>query len=122
RGHSTRFGADGPASPRRRLARGDPRRCGAPKMNGVRGATHARRRLKPMPTRPNPYRQDLDRSPANPVPLTPISLIEWAADVYPGHCAGVHGDLPRSWAELYERARRFASALAARDIGDGDTV
>src|SRR5690606_29954641 len=91
-------------------------------MNGVRGATHARRRLKPMPTRPNPYRQDLDRNLANHVPLTPISLIEWAADVYPGHCAVVHGDLRRSWAELYERARRLASALAARDIGDGDTV
>ena len=75
-----------------------------------------------MPTRPNPYRQDLDRNPANHVPLTPISLIEWAADVYPGHCAVVHGDLRRSWAELYERARRLASALAARDIGDGDTV
>jgi fatty-acyl-CoA synthase len=75
-----------------------------------------------MPTRPNPYRQDLDRNPANHVPLTPISLIEWAADVYPDRCAVVHGDLRRSWAELYARSRRLASALVARDIGDGDTV
>ncbi|MCO5120759.1 MAG: acyl-CoA synthetase [Burkholderiaceae bacterium] len=75
-----------------------------------------------MPTRPNPYRQDLDRNPANHVPLTPISLIEWAADVYPERCAVVHGDLRCSWAELYGRARRLASALVARDIGDGDTV
>ncbi len=75
-----------------------------------------------MPTRPNPYRQDLDRNPANHVPLTPISLIEWAADVYPERCALVHGNLRRSWAELYGRSRRLASALVARDIGDGDTV
>ncbi|MFA7505135.1 MAG: acyl-CoA synthetase [Burkholderiaceae bacterium] len=75
-----------------------------------------------MPTRPNPYRQDLDRNPANHVPLTPISLIEWAADVYPQRCALVHGELRRSWSELRSRARRLASALVARDIGDGDTV
>src|SRR5690606_19251234 len=75
-----------------------------------------------MPTRPNPYRQDLDRNPANHVPLTPISLIEWAADVYPQRCAVVHGELRRSWAELHARARRLAAALVARDIGDGDTV
>lgn len=36
-----------------------------------------------MPTSPNPYRQNLNRNPANYVPLTPVSLLEWAADVYP---------------------------------------
>jgi fatty-acyl-CoA synthase len=75
-----------------------------------------------MPTVPNPYRQGLDRNPANHVPLTPISLIEWAADVYPDHCATIHGPIRRSWREQYRRARQLASVLAARDIGDGDTV
>ena len=75
-----------------------------------------------MPTHPNPYRQGLERNPANHVPLTPISVVEWAADVYPERCAVIHGSLRRSWRELVGRARRLASALAALDIGEGDTV
>jgi fatty-acyl-CoA synthase len=75
-----------------------------------------------MPTKPNPYRIGLDRNAANHVPLTPLSLLDWAADVYPDRCAVVHGPLRRSWRELRERSIRLASALAALDIGDGDTV
>jgi len=75
-----------------------------------------------MPTRPNPYEIDLDRNPANYTPLSPISLLNWAADVYPGHLAVIHGPLRRTWQEVRERSRRLASVLAARDIGDGDTV
>ena len=75
-----------------------------------------------MPTTPNPYRSHLDRNPANHVPLTPLSLLAWAADVYPDRLAVIHGDLRRSWAEVRRRAHRLASVLAQRDIGDGDTV
>jgi fatty-acyl-CoA synthase len=75
-----------------------------------------------MPTVPNPYQQGLERNPANHVPLTPISLIEWVADVYPDRCAVVHGAIRRSWRQVAERARRLASSLAALDVGDGDTV
>ncbi len=75
-----------------------------------------------MPTHPNPYRQRLDRNPANFVPLTPMSLVEWAADVYPERCAVIHGPLRRSWRELYERSRSLAGALEAIEIGEGDTV
>jgi fatty-acyl-CoA synthase len=75
-----------------------------------------------MPTVPNPYRQGLDRNAANHVPLTPLSLLEWVSDVYPGHCAVVHGSLRRTWREVRDRSHRLASALAAMDIGDGDTV
>jgi fatty-acyl-CoA synthase len=75
-----------------------------------------------MPTHPNPYRQNLDRNPANFTALTPISLIEWAADVYPDRCAVIHGSLRRSWRELYERSRMLAGALETLDIGEGDTV
>ena len=75
-----------------------------------------------MPTQPNPYRQGLDRNPANHVPLTPLSLLDWAADVYPQHCAVIHGPLRRTWAELRERARRLASTLSSMDLGEGDTV
>ncbi len=75
-----------------------------------------------MPTHPNPYRQDLDRNAANHVPLSPISLVEWAAEVFPDRCAVIHGALRYDWAGMYARARRLASVLAARGIGDGDTV
>jgi fatty-acyl-CoA synthase len=40
----------------------------------------------------------------------------------PDHPAVIHGALRYSYAELYARARRLASALAARGIGKGDTV
>jgi fatty-acyl-CoA synthase len=75
-----------------------------------------------MPTHPNPYRQGLDRNAANHVPLTPLSLIGWAADVYPDRCAVVHGPLRRTWAQLRERSVQLASSLAAMEIGEGDTV
>ncbi len=75
-----------------------------------------------MPTHPNPYRQGLSRNAANHVPLSPISLVDWAADVFPDRLALIHGELRLSWAQLRARARRLASALAARDIGEGDTV
>ncbi|MFA7667009.1 MAG: acyl-CoA synthetase [Burkholderiaceae bacterium] len=75
-----------------------------------------------MSTKPNPYRQDLDRNPANHAPLTPISLVAWATEVFPERCAVIHGPIRRSWAEMGRRARQLASVLAARDIGDGDTV
>ncbi|MFP5406969.1 MAG: AMP-binding protein, partial [Gammaproteobacteria bacterium] len=75
-----------------------------------------------MPTVPNPYRQGLDANAANHVALTPIDFAAWAADVFPERVAIIHGALRQTWAQTFERARRFASALAARDIGAGDTV
>ena len=75
-----------------------------------------------MPTYPNPYRQGLARNAANHVPLSPISLVDWAADVFPDRLALIHGSIRLNWQQLRERARRLGSALAARDIGEGDTV
>ncbi|MFT3801137.1 MAG: acyl-CoA synthetase [Burkholderiaceae bacterium] len=75
-----------------------------------------------MPTHPNPYKIGLDRNPANYTPLSPLSFLDWAADVYPQQPAVIHGPLRRTWAQVRERSRRLASVLAARDIGDGDTV
>lgn len=68
------------------------------------------------------FDQDLPRSPANFAPLSPLSFIERAAEVYPQRLAVVHGELRRSWAELYGRCRRLASALARHGVGKGDTV
>jgi len=69
-----------------------------------------------------PYDTDLDRNPANHLPLTPLGFLERAAAVFPGHTAVIHGPLRRSYAEFYARARRLASALAKRGIKRGDSV
>ncbi|GJD95815.1 acyl-CoA synthetase [Methylobacterium iners] len=68
------------------------------------------------------YDRDLDKNPANYQPLTPLSYLDRAARVFPDRVAVIHGPLRRSYAELYARCRRLASALAARGLGRGDTV
>ncbi len=70
----------------------------------------------------SPYDTDLDRSPANYQPLTPLGFLERAAAVFPNHTAIVHGAMRRSYAEFYVRARQLASALSKRGIKRGDTV
>jgi fatty-acyl-CoA synthase len=70
----------------------------------------------------NAYDLDLDKNPANYQPLTPLTFLERSASVHPEHPAVIHGSLRYSYGELYARARRLASALAARGIGKGDTV
>ena len=70
----------------------------------------------------NPYDTDLDRNPANFQPLTPLSLLERAAAVFPDRTAIIHGKLRRNYAEFYARARRLACALAQRGMRPGDTV
>src|ERR1700690_2042019 len=69
-----------------------------------------------------PYDPDLDRNPANFQPLTPLGFLERAAAVFPDHTAIIHGQLTRTYAEFYARARRLASALSKRGIKRGDTV
>ncbi|MGH6629139.1 MAG: AMP-binding protein, partial [Burkholderiales bacterium] len=73
-------------------------------------------------SRANPYSTGLDKTPANFVQLSPLSFLARAAEVYPGRTAVVHGDRQLSWAEVYSRCRRLASALAARGVTAGDTV
>jgi fatty-acyl-CoA synthase len=70
----------------------------------------------------NPYQIGLDKSAANYTPLTPISLLSWAAYVYPERISAVHGELRYTWKETYTRCRRLGSALRKRGIGKGDTV
>ncbi|NFV79789.1 acyl-CoA synthetase [Magnetospirillum aberrantis] len=70
----------------------------------------------------NPYELNLDKNPANFVPLTPLQFLERAASVYPNRTAIIHGELSRTWGETYKRCRQLASALAKRGIGVGDTV
>ena len=70
----------------------------------------------------NPYNTGLDRNPANYQPLTPLSFLERAAEVYPKHIAIIHGSIKRNYSQFYNRSLQLASALSARGIIRGDTV
>ena len=72
--------------------------------------------------RTNPYNTGLDKNPANFVALSPLSFIQRAARVYPNRLAVVYGAHRQSWYETYQRCCRLAGALAARGVGEGDTV
>jgi fatty-acyl-CoA synthase len=68
------------------------------------------------------YSIGLDKTPANYVPLTPLSFLARSAAVYPDHVSTVYEDRVFTWSETYARCRRFASYLAGLGIGHGDTV
>jgi len=68
------------------------------------------------------FRQGLDPTAANFVPLSPLSLLERSATVYPDRLAVVHGEQRYSYREFRGRCVRLASALARRGVGAGDTV
>ena len=69
-----------------------------------------------------PAQVGLERNAANYAPLTPLSFLRRAADVYPDKPAVVHGERQYTYREFHERCRRLASQLAARGVGRGDTV
>jgi fatty-acyl-CoA synthase len=64
----------------------------------------------------------LGRTTANFAPLTPLSFLPRTAAIHPDRTAIVHGAHRTSYREFHARARRLASALAARGVGEGDTV
>ncbi|WP_375774822.1 acyl-CoA synthetase [Bradyrhizobium sp. ma5] len=70
----------------------------------------------------NQYSIGLDKTPANYVPLTPLSFLARSAAVYPDHVSAVYEGRSFTWKETYERCKRFASYLAGRGIGHGDTI
>ncbi len=71
---------------------------------------------------PTPYDTDLERNAANFQPLTPLSFLARAAEVYPDVTAIVHGARSWNYRQFYARARQLASALSRRGIKRGDTV
>ena len=70
----------------------------------------------------NKYNQNLDKNDANFVPLTPLSFLERAKDIYPDYVGIVYEDRSYTWSEIYKRCIKFASALEKIGIGEGDTV
>jgi fatty-acyl-CoA synthase len=70
----------------------------------------------------NAYQAGLDKNAANYTPLSPLSLLARTAYVYPARAAVVYGERSLSWADVYARCRRLASALTHAGIVAGDTV
>jgi fatty-acyl-CoA synthase len=70
----------------------------------------------------NQYNIGLDKTPANYVPLTPLSFLARSAAVYPELVSTIYEGRSFTWSETYQRCRRFASYLAGRGVGVGDTV
>ena len=72
--------------------------------------------------RKKPLWAALKPGPANFSVLSPISFLPRAAEIFPERVAVVHGSTRFTYAQLYERARRLASALARRGVRRGDVV
>ena len=65
---------------------------------------------------------ELQKTPANYVPLSPVSVLKRTARVHPEKPAVIHGRIRRNWGETERRCCQLASALQKRGIGKGDTV
>jgi fatty-acyl-CoA synthase len=68
------------------------------------------------------YDQDLDKTAANFVALSPVSFVERSAEVFADLPAVIHGRRRYNWRQVRERSARLAAALRALGIGRGHTV
>ena len=64
----------------------------------------------------------LEKRAANYVPLTPLSHLRRAAEVFPDRLAVVYGGHRVTYAEYHDRVTRMASALAKLGVAPGDVV
>ncbi|MBN2907094.1 MAG: AMP-binding protein [Rhodobacteraceae bacterium] len=64
----------------------------------------------------------LEKCAANYVPLTPLSFLSRAAEVFPNREAVVYGDRRSTYRQYIDRVTRLASALAAMGVKPGDVV
>ncbi|MGB5806897.1 AMP-binding protein [Castellaniella sp.] len=70
----------------------------------------------------NKFNQDLPKTSANYQTLTPLTLLDRAADIYPDRTAVIYNDRRYSWHEYAQRCRSLARALHGAGIRPGDTV
>ena len=106
----------------RRTAASRPKMVRAAKRRTAAKSPARARRRPAVTARPANLWAALKPGPANFASLTPVSFLPRAAEIHPHRIAVVHGTRRFTYAELYARARRLASALAQRGIGKGDTV
>ena len=68
------------------------------------------------------YDENLEKTPDNYGPLSPVSFIERTAEVYGDLPAVVHGSRRYSWHETRARSARLAAALRSLGVTRGTTV
>src|ERR1700744_188349 len=68
------------------------------------------------------FETDLDRTPANYVPLSPVSFLTRAASAFADKIAVIDGERRITYRQLKDRCTRLASALAKLGVGRLDTV
>ena len=54
--------------------------------------------------------------------MTPLTFLKRAKDIYPDYEAVIYEDRTYTWADVYKRCIKFASALSKLGIKKGDTV
>jgi len=64
----------------------------------------------------------LAKTPANYVPLTPISFLHRSSDIYGEREAIIYGERRYTWRQCKERCLRMASSLTKLGISQGDTI
>ncbi|WP_417743555.1 AMP-binding protein [Salipiger sp.] len=64
----------------------------------------------------------LGKCAANHVPLTPLSFLKRARQIYPDHPAVIYGPHRKTYAEYHDRVSQLASALTKVGIKPGDVV
>ncbi len=64
----------------------------------------------------------LEKTAANHVPLTPLSHLRRAREIFADHPAVVYGSHRKTYAEYHARCTRLASALAGLGVAPGDVV
>jgi fatty-acyl-CoA synthase len=109
------------ATKSRRSAAARPQRAPAVKRRAL-AKSPARARRRPTPKAGASIWAGLKPGPANFATLTPVSFLPRSAEVHPDRIAVIHGTRRFTYAALYARARRLASALAKRGVRQGDTV
>ena len=70
----------------------------------------------------HPFETDLDRNPANYVPLSPVSFLTRAASAFADKVAVIDGERRTTYRQLLERCTRLASVLSKLGVGRLDTV
>jgi fatty-acyl-CoA synthase len=70
----------------------------------------------------NKFDYQLDRRPANHQPLTPLTFLDRAADVFPNRTAVIDKDRRFTWQEYASRCRQLGRALIGQGVQRGDTV
>ena len=64
----------------------------------------------------------LKPGPANYAPLSPITFLPRAAEIFPERDAVIHGGQRFTYSQFFERSRRLASALSRHGVKKGDVV